>query len=106
LRWKSLPEALIERPSAEHEVDRIGDDGIAQAAVEILAALAELKHLAEHRDATATWTDGRMAEQRQRSAHRGGIGVIAFVDQQRVTVGQPQRLSRPAALRVLKVAEG
>ena len=43
----------------------------------------EFQHVAQHGDAPAARPDRRLAEQRQRRPHRGRIGVVALVDQQR-----------------------
>ena len=61
---------------------------------------AEFQHVAEHGDAPAARPDRRLAEQRERGAHRGRIGVVAFVDQQRRAAGQVRasmRAPRPRA---------
>ena len=44
------------------------------------AVAAELQHVADHRDAPPAGARLRRAEQRQRGAHRGRIGVVALVD--------------------------
>ena len=43
--------------------------------------LAQLAHLTQHRDMAARL----LPQHRQRRAHGGGIGVVALVDQQRLT---------------------
>ena len=55
------------------------------------ALRAELQHVAEHGDAAAARADRRLAEQRDRRAHRGRVGVVAFVDQQRAAARHVER---------------
>ena len=69
------------------------------------ALRAELQHVAEHRDAPAARPDRRLAEQRERRAHRGRIGVVALVDQQRRAARHVERQARAAAGRRLRVGE-
>ncbi len=49
--------------------------------------VAEFQHVAQNRDAPAALARLRLREQRECGAHRGGIGVVAFVDQQHFAVG-------------------
>jgi len=51
--------------------------------MEIAALRAELQHIAQDRDASAARPHIGMAEQAQRGAHRGRVGIVAFIDQER-----------------------
>mgnify|MGYP003334726657 CR=1 FL=1 len=48
---------------------------------------AQFEHVAEHRDAPAAGFGLRLSQQLQRSAHRRGIGVVAFIDKLDVAHG-------------------
>ena len=76
-----------------------------QFAVQFGAARSELQHVAENRDAPAERADTGLTEQRERCAHRGGVGVIAFVDQERRTARHVQRHAGAAPARRLQVCE-
>ena len=98
-----VPQAL--RASARHLVaDEDRDNrpaprpsGSASAAWKAGPMLAQFPHAAEHRDAARRPASAPSSA--QRGAHRGRIGVVAFVDQQRVrrpATGDP--MPRAAAL--------
>ena len=65
--------------------------------------LAELTHRPQHGDATVHLR--LRAEALQRSGHRSGVGIVAFVDQQRFAVVQLDPVSLPAALESAEVGE-
>ena len=81
-RGKSLPQRVHQRPATEHEVDPGGLDRLRKFAMQIGPWRPEFQHVAEHGDAPAALPDRRLAEQRDRRAHRRRVGVVAFVDQQ------------------------
>ena len=74
-------------------------------AMEIASARAELQHVAEHRDAPAARADCGLAEQRQRRAHRGRVGVVALVDQERRAARHFEGDARAAPARRLQLGE-
>jgi hypothetical protein len=80
LRGKGLPQRPHQRPTAEHKIDAVGDHRLGERAVEFRASWPELTHVADDRDAAAARANRRLAEQRERSPHRGRIGIIALVD--------------------------
>ena len=71
-----------------------------EAGVQRRAFRPELQHVADHGDAPAARAGLGRAEQRQRGAHRGGIGVVALVDQRerrRRAPASVKRSPRPLA---------
>ena len=88
---------MHQRPAAEDEVDALRHHRLDQAAMQIGAARPELQHVAEHRDAAALPRDVGLAEQRDGRLHRGRIGVVALVDQQRAPAGKLELAARAAA---------
>ena len=66
---------------------------------------AELQHVAEHRDTPAKTLHGDLPEQREGRAHRGRVGIIAFVDQQHRAAGQIERHALTATDRRLEIGE-
>ncbi len=65
----------------EDEIDAGSEDRLGELGVEALGMLAQLAHRAEHRDAPAARRRLRRAEHGEGRAHRGGIGVVALVDE-------------------------
>jgi len=80
LGGKGLPQLMHERPGAEHEIDRVGYDRLGERAMQFGPVCSEFQHVAHDGDAAAAPLDRRLAEQRERRAHRGRIGVVAFID--------------------------
>ena len=54
-----------------------------QFAMQVGAAGPEFQHVAEHRNAPAELAQIGLPEQGERRTHRGRIGIVAFVDQER-----------------------
>ena len=77
---RGVEERARERPSGVEQVDSRRVEVGSERRVKRRALIAELEHVADDRDAPplALWL-GR-GQQRQRCAHGGGIGVVAFVD--------------------------
>ncbi len=68
--------------------------------MELGRVAAEFQHVAEHGDAPPLAGDGRGVEQRHRRLHRGGVGVVALVDQRDRAASDGRarwRLPRPAS---------
>ena len=97
VRRQSLPQRFHQRAGAEDEIDRILLDRRRQFAVQLGRLIAKFQHVAEHRDPPAEMADRRLPEQRKRGAHRGRIGVVAFVDQGGRAARQVERDARAAA---------
>ena len=80
--------AQVDRPrrfTHHHELGDVETHGQSANSVVLLAAgLAQLAHLAEHRDGAGVWSaaprDGR--ERLERGPHRVGVGVVGVVDHQ------------------------
>ena len=70
---------------------------VGQRGMQVARQLAQLQHVAEHGDAPA----GRLAEHGQGRAHRGRVGVVALVEQQR-----PARRRRRSGARSPRPAGG
>ena len=102
---KSLPERAHQRAGAVHEIDPGGGDRLGQSACKAAPCVAEFQHVAEHGDAAAARADRRLAEQRDRRPHRGRVGVVAFVDQQRAAARHAERGAGAAAGRGLQLGE-
>ena len=60
-------------------------------------SVAQFQHVAEDGDAAALRSDLGLAEQRDGGSHRGRVGVVALVDQQRLAVRQAERDALAAA---------
>ena len=76
--------------------------GSARPGMQRGAARPEFEHVAEHGDAPAARPDAALAEHGERRAHRGRIGVVALVDQQRLrrpatSSAHARAAARPAA---------
>ncbi len=98
-RGGGFPQFVGEREHLRADEDRVGHpslgDRLGQLAMERLAEIAQFLHAAQHRDAAG---GGGRGERLQRRAHRCRVGVVAFVDQQRLAAaGQAERMTRAAA---------
>jgi hypothetical protein len=96
---KRLPQRAHERTAAEHEIDAVGEHRHGQFPVQIGAARAELQHVAEHRDAPAERANFGLPEQGEGCAHRGRIGIVTFVDQERRAAGHVEGEAGAASAR-------
>ena len=67
--------------------------------------VAQFQHVADDGDAAALRPDLGLAEQRDGGRHRGRVGVVALVDQQRLAVRQAERDAGAAADRGFEPAE-
>ena len=79
---------MHQRTATEYQIDRIGDDGVGEAAMQRPAFRAEFEHVAEDGNAAAARTDRRLAEHGEGCGDRSRIGVIAVVDDERGTAGR------------------
>jgi len=64
--------------------------GIGQFAMQISFSRSKLQHVAKHRDPSPAFAHRTCSEHVKGCAHRDGIGVIGFVDQEKVPVRQRQ----------------
>ena len=74
-------------PAAKSKSTRAASRSGSERRVQRRALIAELEHVADDRDAPPLGPWLGRAEQRQRCAHRGGVGVVAFVDDDEGAVG-------------------
>ena len=73
-----------------------------QFPVQVCAARAEFQHVAKHRDAPAERAHFGLPEQGEGCAHRGRIGIVALVDQERAAAGHVEHQARAASARRLQ----
>ena len=83
----------ISGPQANRQIGGGGDLG-GERAMFVGACVAEFQHVAEHGDAAPR---GLQAQHRERRAHRGGVAVVAFVEQQRGAARQRDLPARATA---------
>ncbi len=88
--WQARPTSCASA-GRSNRPDRCGRPRWPQssAAMQRRAGRPEFQHVAEHRDAPAAAGRPRPGRARERRRHRGRIGVVAFVDQRRLAIGQP-----------------
>ena len=82
-----IEERPRQRSCAEKEVDPVGSEVVNQLRMHRRAIRAKLQHVADDGDPPPVRPRPCRAEQRQRSAHRGWIGVVTLVDDRGRTVG-------------------
>ena len=93
---RRIEERARQRPGAEQKIDLVGAEVGGEFGVHRRRLRPELQHVADDGDAAPVRPGLRRAEQRQRRAHRGRIGVVAFVDDGRRPVGRRRsRSARP-----------
>ncbi len=65
----------------ENQIDACFGERLRQRGVEAPGVGAELEHVAEYRDTVAARVGLGAAEHGEGRAHRGGAGIVAFIDQ-------------------------
>ena len=99
-RRRGLVKRARKRSRAEQEIHLVGAEVGREFGVQRRRLRSELEHVADDRDATPLGSGLGGGQQRQRRAHRSGIGVVAFVDDGRRTIGHRQQETlAPALLR-------
>jgi len=81
-RWQGVEQVLHHRPCRKDEVDAVALHLCSKFGMQLVATGTKFAHIAEHGNSSAINPLHRQfADERERSPHRGWIGVVALVDQ-------------------------
>ena len=90
---------------AENEIDAVQVNRACEFGVKLWSIVAELQHIPQNGDATGKLRSRRRAEDLQRRAHRGRIGVVGFVDDENRPLRRIEGGTAPPAFRHFEAGE-